>query len=114
MIISHKHRFIFVKTRKTAGTSIEVYLSRYCGAHDVVTPIMPPVAGHEARNAYGYYNHMPAREIINRVGHATWRSYTTFCVGRNPWDKSLSHYYMLKNSPDHGRQLDLTVDGYLA
>lgn len=41
MIISHKHRFIFIKTRKTAGTSIEISLSRYCGKDDVITPITP-------------------------------------------------------------------------
>ncbi len=39
MIISHKHKFIFVKTRKTAGTSVEISLSRYCGAGDVLSPI---------------------------------------------------------------------------
>lgn len=41
MIISHKHKFIFLKTRKTAGTSIEISLSRYCGKDDVITPITP-------------------------------------------------------------------------
>ena len=39
MIISHKNKFIFLKTRKTAGTSIEISLSRYCGKDDVITPI---------------------------------------------------------------------------
>lgn len=39
MIVSHKHRFIFIKTRKTAGTSIEISLSRYCGESDILTPI---------------------------------------------------------------------------
>jgi hypothetical protein len=53
MIISHRHRFIFIKTRKTAGTSIEVYLSRFCGEEDVVTPLNPPVEGHEPRNHLG-------------------------------------------------------------
>ena len=41
MIISHKHKFIFVKTRKTAGTSLEIGLSEHCGAQDVITPISP-------------------------------------------------------------------------
>lgn len=37
MIISHEHKFIFIKTQKTAGTSIEIALSQYCGPLDVIT-----------------------------------------------------------------------------
>lgn len=35
MIISHKHKFIFIKTRKTASTSIEAYLYDYLDKGDV-------------------------------------------------------------------------------
>jgi hypothetical protein len=38
MIISHEHKFIFLKTKKTAGTAIEAALSELCGASDVITP----------------------------------------------------------------------------
>jgi hypothetical protein len=38
MIISHRHKFIFLKTEKTAGTAIEAALSELCGAEDVITP----------------------------------------------------------------------------
>lgn len=38
MIVSHKHKFIFLKTKKTAGTSIESVLSSICGPQDVITP----------------------------------------------------------------------------
>jgi hypothetical protein len=41
MLISHEYQFIFVKTRKTAGTSVEIALSRYLGPADVITPISP-------------------------------------------------------------------------
>ena len=41
MIISHEHKFIFLKTRKTAGTSIELALSGLCGPDDIITPISP-------------------------------------------------------------------------
>ena len=41
MILSHDWRFVFLKTRKTAGTSVEIALSRICGPLDVVTPISP-------------------------------------------------------------------------
>jgi Sulfotransferase family len=38
MIISHEHKFIFIKTKKTAGTAIEAALSELCGPDDVITP----------------------------------------------------------------------------
>jgi len=39
MIISHEHKFIFLKTRKTAGTSIELALRKICGPDDIIAPI---------------------------------------------------------------------------
>lgn len=110
MIVSHKHRFIFVKTLKTAGTSIEVYLSRHCGPNDVLTPITPYVEPHRPRNYEGFFNHMPAAEIRERVGLGIWNSYFKFCVERNPWDKTLSYYHMM----NHRRGGSLSLDQFLA
>jgi len=39
VIISHEHKFIFLKTKKTAGTSIELALSQLCGPDDIIAPI---------------------------------------------------------------------------
>lgn len=41
MIASFSRGFVFIKTRKTAGTSIEIALSRFCDAGDIITPISP-------------------------------------------------------------------------
>ena len=111
MIISHKYRFIFVKTLKTAGTSIEVFLSQHCGPLDVLTPIVPHVEPHVPRNNEGYYNHMPAAEIRDRVGPAIWGSYFTFCVERNPWDKTLSYYHMMNARQGGGLSLERFLAG---
>ncbi len=39
MIASRLHNFIFLKTIRTASTSIELALSPYCGLHDILMPI---------------------------------------------------------------------------
>ncbi len=129
MIISHEHKFIFVKTSKTAGTSIEVFFSPHCGEKDTFTPFEKREQGHRPRNYKGlfnpipelkpevltrrhapkpkslvrqllrgwrYYNHMPAWTIRRRLGDELWSSYFSFCFERNPWEKTLSYYHMLK------------------
>jgi hypothetical protein len=125
MIISHKYKFIFVKTAKTAGTSIDVYLSQYCAADDILIPIVPPVPSHVARNYLGvwnplpdlfyfraknirsviwhclkkqkFYNHIPGSIIQQRIHQNIVTEYFKFCVERNPWDLTLSHYHMVNH-----------------
>lgn len=41
MILSYEHSFVFIKTRKCAGTSVEIALSSLCGPRDVITDITP-------------------------------------------------------------------------
>jgi len=124
LIISHKYKFIFIKTRKTAGTSIEIYLSNICDKSDIFTPIIPAHSNHKPRNYKGifnpfpeiwdyrfnnanktikelfkkkkFYNHISARKIKARVKKNIWNNYYKFCFERNPWDKTVSHYYSLK------------------
>lgn len=121
MLISHKYKFIFIKTTKTAGTSLEVELSQLMGKHDVVTPIIPAEENHEPRNFASilglrkkFYNHMPAVEIQQKVGLPIFNKYFKFCVEREPVDKCISHYSMLKNSANHNKKnSDLTWSAYI-
>ena len=41
MIVSHKHKFIFMKTMKTASSSMEIALSEVLGPDDILTPARP-------------------------------------------------------------------------
>lgn len=138
MIVSHKYRFIFIKTLKTAGTSVEVFLSDLCGNDDIVTPVYPPESTHVARNYKGlwnpvhdfrennghrlqrtftdlierkkFYNHIPAKLLRHRLSSDVWNSYYKFCIERNPWDKTLSHFHMVRERTGGS----LTFDEYLA
>ena len=139
MIISHKHRFIFIKTEKTAGTSIEIALSKFCGPDDVITPISPDdeairrEKGHrgpqhhlappweygwrdmkalatKGRRKLRFYNHAPASHIRPRVSDRVWRDYFKFCFERNPWDRVISAYYWKSASRVQRHSLSDFVD----
>jgi sulfotransferase famil protein len=121
VIISHKHKFIFIKTEKTAGTSVEIALSRFCGDEDVITPVTPEdeairrSAGARGPQNYRiplkaytlkdwgrlalkrrracFFNHASAAFIREHLDDECWSSYFKFCFERNPWDKVVSWYY---------------------
>lgn len=68
VILSHRHRFIFVKTAKTAGTSLKVALADLCGPEDVVPPIMDRAHDIRPRNHLGRVNPMPELRTARRAG----------------------------------------------
>jgi hypothetical protein len=121
MIVSHRHKFIFFKTKKTGGTSIELALSPICGDGDILAPLArPEEALRTLRGAqnwrlhswwgsprpiwkrrwfkltaqdYGFYNHMPANEARALLPEEVWRTYFKFAFDRNPWDRQISFYH---------------------
>jgi len=117
MILSHARRFVFIKTPKSASTSVEAALSALCGPDDVITPIGPervarqPDAQNylrgEAERALrpdgfaeplqdrDFYNHMPLSKVAEYAGEETVRRYLKIAFVRNPWDRQVSLFHFL-------------------
>jgi hypothetical protein len=106
MLLSHRHRFIYTKTVKTAGTSVEIYFEDAClpPDSDVIRGHAIPetvtdagIVGYRGVDpgASRYYNHMPASDVRTLVGPAVWDSYFKFCVVRNPFDKLVSLWWVI-------------------
>ncbi len=111
MIVSHEHRFIFLKTLKTAGTSVEIELSRACGPDDIITPL--PADDEVLRAERGgrpgqHYDspplaerlqeHVRAAKLRRIIGREVWDAYFKFAIERNPWDAVVSLYYWMRRN----------------
>jgi len=108
VIISHTHKYIFIKSLKTAGTSIEAALSQYCGENDMVTPLGDYWFNrdergawiHSSMNAEGFSQHDPAAEVKRKVPAEIWNEYFKFSIIRNPWDRVVSLFaWEARNQP---------------
>ena len=109
MIVSHQNRFIFLRTFKTAGTSIEIALSKHCGPEDILTRLLEP-GDEELRASLGHrgpQNHLRQSDHRTRefsphmVANAAqqhfpdvWNRYFKFAVVRNPWEVCASAFAM--------------------
>ena len=108
MIISHEHRFIFVRPRKVAGTSVQLSLARSCGKDDLIvgSDVFQPHVDTD------YFNTLPVRNAdmlegdgggdgrlmhflpgrIHEVfGARVWEEYFKCTILRNPFDLVVSY-----------------------
>ncbi|MCX7567237.1 sulfotransferase family 2 domain-containing protein [Sulfitobacter sp. F26169L] len=110
VLVSHDHKFIFLKTRKVAGTSIEMFLQPMCSRSTPVDSVVQektramqddagivgarliPDADRNALDAM-WYNHMPVRQIYDQLGPEVWEDYTILTALRNPYDRMVSFFF---------------------
>jgi len=73
IMIDHHRKLLFVHIARTGGTSIETAL-----------------LGEDWWKIEPDTKHLSARQARRHYGEEIWRSYTTFAVVRNPWDRFVS------------------------
>ena len=137
MIISNSHKFVFVKTNKTAGSSFEGLLSHYLNTGDWVTRAQKQEEQHRAAaiiaNKINYLNGKNARPGIKIKQHARLnaahkkfpesKEYFSFGILRNPFNRLISSFrwrkgkqiqQILGKKSNPLRQQDLLKEKFLA
>jgi hypothetical protein len=106
--VSFRHRFIYLKTRKTAGTSVEMALQPYC-QQDPRTPVRERtrtvitdagivgsrlIRGRD-RTAQDrqFGNHVKAQDVKIALGGEIWHHFPKIHSIRNPFDMALSAFF---------------------
>lgn len=107
MIISHSRKFVFVKPRKTAGTSVEMALSPVLEAGDFATLVEPEEEAvrnvkpevHVGSIYYGggikrgrLRDHSPISKAVDCFGERIL-DYQIVTMTRNPWSRAVSQFY---------------------
>ena len=101
MIVSHKHRFIFIAVAKTGSSSIENTLRMKIPLKDVKKEeydiLQDDIWGSGFSDETKLHKHISAIDLMKLIGDNIWNSYFKFAFVRNPWDIQVSHYFSYKN-----------------
>lgn len=106
MLVSHKHQFIFIKTYKTGGSSLEAYLERFClpegsdsndhWRDESISDVGIVGFRKQVKRPSGvkFYEHQSIEEVARLMDPDQFNAYTKFAVMRNPFEVALSDFWM--------------------
>jgi hypothetical protein len=124
VIVSHSRKFVFLKSTKVAGSTVQSILALICGPRDIITQssrdreipeLQSVVAGNyrvpftwapkivlgSVLNGHGlprFREHETAKRVHKLMPARLWNSYTKIVVMRNPFDRMVSWYFWDKKS----------------
>lgn len=94
MIISFRKNFIFIRTRKTASSTIETVLRKSLDSEDIYVGkgMLRHPSGEAALSSHdeNIAGHMKAEDIIKIVPGSFWNSCFRFTSERHPYEKAVS------------------------
>jgi hypothetical protein len=107
VLVVHTHRFVFLKTNKTAGTSIEMFLQSLCAPSgtaiterqhaqvkdDYIAGMRLVRPRDKQPQDSLWYNHMPAIAVRAQLGADLWDAYVKVTSVRNPLDLAVSRFH---------------------
>ncbi|MEM7269461.1 MAG: sulfotransferase family 2 domain-containing protein [Pseudomonadota bacterium] len=119
-LVSRRKKFIFLRTHKTASTSVERSLEPLC-----LPPDHPPRANRRVQhvsdagivgthggdeNSNSWRVHMAASAVRCRLDRKVWADYFKFTTVRNPYDQLVSMFFWQAAASGHEDLVDEPFD----
>lgn len=98
MIVSHKHKIIFIHIYKNAGSYFKEFLRR-------IDPSCSDTGGH-----------IRAYKAKKQLKPDVWNTYKKICIVRNSWDWQMSLLHFMKDAKSHHQHdivKDMSITDYL-
>lgn len=123
-LVSHQYGFIYLKTEKTGGTSVEMALQTLCTPPGTEVSQYGPALVSDvgilgargdkftSADETGWRSHMPAKDVSRKLGRDVWARYLKVASLRNPFDKAVSWYWFMASK--HGLAQDDPVENFRA
>ena len=103
VMISHDKKFVFLKTRKTGGTSFEMLLEPWCAppGHIVTEAAKELVTDYgivgarlnKLKEKPKWRNHIGEAPVAEFLGAEKWAAYCKLTSVRNPFSRAVSQFY---------------------
>ena len=103
VLISHKYKFIYIKTKKTGSTTTENFFTRFCidnennykdsHSHDY----LETKNGIVGQRILGKGNKLTVNTELKDLNLKKYKDYYIFTTVRNPFDRMVSLYNFFKN-----------------
>jgi hypothetical protein len=109
VIISTKYNFIYLRTKKTASTSIHRALCKVLGPYDVAikgkkADLTPVLRKHITPPDEPFHTHTSAAKIKPYIRPRFWRGAFKFTSERHPYEKAVSLAYYQASKRDLGAE----------
>ena len=107
MLISHRHKFIFIHTYKVAGQSVTRALKEYADEPPsslLLSKVLAKFRVSWRPSSYKYrtfLDHVTASDLKAELPPKLYADFFKFAFVRNPWDWQVSLYHYALSRPNH-------------
>lgn len=107
MIISHRHKFIFIHVWKTGGTSVSRALAPFAENECQKAGFLRGLFEKRKPLSSDFDKHITSAELAEKLDQKYFKNYFKFAFVRNPLSWEVSYYHFITQKPNNHPQKEI-------